>query len=69
MPGAVPSGNVSRSSGQRRRDLPAGELRAFGAKGSVGGGGIQRRARLNVLYALAELPLGAIAGDPLGLNE
>ena len=49
--------------------MPAGQLRALGRKGSRGGGGVQRRALLDVLYALAELQLGAIAGDPLGLNQ
>ena len=49
--------------------MPAGQLRALDGKGPGGGGGVQRGAGLNVLYTLAELPLGAIAGDPLGLNQ
>ena len=49
--------------------MPAGKLRALDGKGSRGGGGVQRRACLDVLYPLAEFQLGAIAGDPLGLDE
>ena len=49
--------------------MRAGQLRAGGGQFPLGRCGVQRRALLNVLYALAELLLGAIAGDPLGLDE
>ena len=70
MPGAVPSGNVSPVVGSKAGvTCPPRELRTLGGERPLGGGGVERRARLNVLYALAEFQLGAIAGDPLGLNE
>ena len=48
--------------------MPAGQVRARGGKFPLGRGGVERRALLNVLHALAELPRGAVAGDPLGLT-
>ena len=49
-------------------DVPAGQLCARRGKLPRGGGGVHRGALLDVLHALAELPRGAIAGDPLGLD-
>ena len=49
--------------------MPAGQLRAVGGELPLGGGGVQRGALLDVLHALAELQGGAIAGDPLGLEQ
>ena len=50
------------------RHVPAGQVRAGGGQFPLGRGGVERRALLNVLHALAELPRGAVAGDPLGLT-
>ena len=60
---------VRPSSRKGGRDVPAGQLRALGGKLPLGGGGVQRGALLKVLYALAELLGGAVAGDPLGLGD
>ena len=51
------------------RDLPAGQLRPLGVKGPRGGCGVQRGARREVVYPLAELQRGTVAGDPLGLDK
>ena len=48
--------------------MPAGQVRARGGQFPLGRGGVQRGALLDVLYALAELQAGAVAGDPLGLT-